>query len=744
MKKYGTDPELDKLVDSDDFEDRIKAAEQDYGLDKLINDENLDVRKAVAEQCYGLNKLIYDKAWLVRREVARQGYGLNRLIYDNDWHVRKAVAWQGYGLNTLITDRDSSVIDAVDDYLREHNYKSVFDWAKDNNVDISIEEWLNSDDWSERYRYIIAKAGYYLDILVNDENEDIRKIVAEQGYGLDKLMFDEDYTVRKAVTDYLKEHNYKSVFDWAKDNNVDLDIDEWLNSDDSDKREQVAKYGYRLDILINDKDKYVREEVAKQGFGLNILINDTNIFGALEAAKEYLKEHNYKSVFDWAKDHNVDINIDEWLNSNDWTKRCEVAYYGYKLDKLITDRDPSVSKAVYKYLREHNYNSIFDWARDNNVDINIDEWLNSDDWDKRCVVARQGYRLDKLVNDENECIFNVVYEYVKEHNYKSVFNWAKENNIDIDIDEWINSNDWYKRYEVAEQGYGLNKLIYDEHRYVRCAVYDYLKEHNYKSVLDWAKDNNVDVDLDEWLNSDDQYKRGQVAKYGYRLDKLINDKDSDIREVANDYLREHNYKSVFEWAKENNIDLDIEEWLNSDDQCKREQVAKQGYKLNKLVYDKDWYVCEAAKNYLKEQNLTIDEWLKQNEKIRSTIQNLKDFIYKVEDSSKIKVETSYDSVDKFFEDTTDESYEVNEFIVLITADTKIPLIKLEKTKSKDKNVFKFIVDIDEIGFTINNIFYTEEKFNQLLQSTIDTLREYSQLSKYSQFSKYVDELEQCL
>ena len=828
MKKYGTDPELDKLVDSDDFEDRIKAAEQDYGLDKLINDENLDVRKAVAEQCYGLNKLIYDKAWLVRREVARQGYGLNRLIYDNDWHVRKAVAWQGYGLNTLITDRDSSVIDAVDDYLREHNYKSVFDWAKDNNVDISIEEWLNSDDWSERYRYIIAKAGYYLDILVNDENEDIRKIVAEQGYGLDKLMFDEDYTVRKSVTDYLKEHNYKSVFDWAKDNNVDLDIDEWLNSDDSDKREQVAKYGYRLDILINDKDKYVREEVAKQGFGLNILINDTNIFGALEAAKEYLKEHNYKSVFEWAKDNNVDINIDEWLNSNDWTKRCEVAYYGYKLDKLITDRDPSVSKAVYKYLREHNYNSIFDWARDNNVDINIDEWLNSDDWDKRCVVARQGYRLDKLVNDENEWvrtavydylnehnyksifdwakdnnvdldidewlnsdnwtkryavakqgyglnklvndensdvryvvakqgygldklvndkdkfIFNVVYEYVKEHNYKSVFNWAKENNIDIDIDEWINSNDWYKRYEVAEQGYGLNKLIYDEHRYVRCAVYDYLKEHNYKSVLDWAKDNNVDVDLDEWLNSDDQYKRGQVAKYGYRLDKLINDKDSDIREVANDYLREHNYKSVFEWAKENNIDLDIEEWLNSDDQCKREQVAKQGYKLNKLVYDKDWYVCEAAKNYLKEQNLTIDEWLKQNEKIRSTIQNLKDFIYKVEDSSKIKVETSYDSVDKFFEDTTDESYEVNEFIVLITADTKIPLIKLEKNKSKNKNVFKFIVDIDEIGFTINNIFYTEEKFNQLLQSTIDTLREYSQLSKYSQFSKYVDELEQYL
>ena len=34
MRKYGTDPKWDKLVDSNNREDRIKAAEQDYGLDK--------------------------------------------------------------------------------------------------------------------------------------------------------------------------------------------------------------------------------------------------------------------------------------------------------------------------------------------------------------------------------------------------------------------------------------------------------------------------------------------------------------------------------------------------------------------------------------------------------------------------------------------------------------------------------------------------------------------------------------
>ena len=32
MKKYGTDPRLDKLVDSDDYADRLKVARQRKGL----------------------------------------------------------------------------------------------------------------------------------------------------------------------------------------------------------------------------------------------------------------------------------------------------------------------------------------------------------------------------------------------------------------------------------------------------------------------------------------------------------------------------------------------------------------------------------------------------------------------------------------------------------------------------------------------------------------------------------------
>ena len=85
------------------------------------------------------------------------------------------------------------------------------------------------------------------------------------------------------------------------------------------------------------------------------------------------------------------------------------------------------------------------------------------------------------------------------------------------------------------------------------------------------------------------------------------------------------------------------------------------------------------------------------------------------------------------------SYENNELLTILTADTKIPLIKLEKTTKDGKNCYKFLVDItneDDDNFTIKSII--SSKVNQLLESTINALKE------YPQFSKYADDLENCL
>ena len=140
---YGTNPEKDKMVESNYWGDRLEMVKEGYGLDVLINDENKWVRATVARQGCGLNILINDEHWYVRAAIAEQGYYLNILINDKNWRVRTAVAEQGYGL----------------------------------------------------------------DILINDEDCDVRTAIAKQGYGLDVLINDEDWKVREAVKNYLTSHN---------------------------------------------------------------------------------------------------------------------------------------------------------------------------------------------------------------------------------------------------------------------------------------------------------------------------------------------------------------------------------------------------------------------------------------------------------------------------------------------------------------------------------------------------------
>ena len=245
---YGTDPEKDKMVKSDDWEDRLEMAEEGYGLDILINDE--------------------------------------------DWEVRTMVAKQGYGLNVLINDENYGVLKATLNYLRKNNL-TLAEWCNQNNKGIDLrklayspypeariaaiksgyvykeneiyigpdckytpygtnpekDKMVKSNYWRDRLR--MAKEGYGLNILINDGDYDIRREVANQGYGLNILINDEDYDVRIAV----------------------------------------AEQGYGLDILINDENLYVRKVVADQGYGLDTLINDKDWY-VRKAVKNHLTSHN--------------------------------------------------------------------------------------------------------------------------------------------------------------------------------------------------------------------------------------------------------------------------------------------------------------------------------------------------------------------------------------------------------------------------------------------------------------------
>lgn len=121
--------------------------------------------------------------------------------------------------------------------------------------------------------------------------------------------------------------------------------------------------------------------------------------------------------------------------------------------------------------------------------------------------------------------------------------------------------------------------------------------------------------------------------------------------------------------------------------------------------------------------------------------DLKDFIYKVDDTDTLKVQSNYESVESFFADNSDASYSDNESIVILAVDTKLPIIKLEKQFVNNEKAFKFIVDIktkDEDQFMIKTTIDSKEKFVSLLESTINSLKE------FELFYKYADALEDCL
>ena len=259
-----------------------------------------------------------------------------------------------------------------------------------------------------------------------------------------------------------------------------------------------------------------------------------------------------------------------------------------------------------------------------------------------------------------------------------------------DVNDLVHHENFQVRLEAASHGYGLNVLVNDEDCYVRTAV----AEQGYG--------------LDILVYDEDWYVREAVAQQGYGLDILINDKDSDVRK----------------------------------------EVANNGYGLDILINDWSSSVREAVDDYLKEHGYkSVDAWAKANpDKVYGTIDtkttdDIKDFVYKIDDSNILKLESSYESIEAFFNDSSIESYESNETLVILAVDTKVPLIKLEKSIKDDKQVYKFIVDItndDDDRFLVNSIILSKDKFSQLLESTINALKE------YSQFYKYAEDLENCL
>ena len=137
------------------------------------------------------------------------------------------------------------------------------------------------------------------------------------------------------------------------------------------------------------------------------------------------------------------------------------------------------------------------------------------------------------------------------------------------------------------------------------------------------------------------------------------------------------------------------------------------------------------------EKFSCDEDLSNDGEIKKVVQ---DFIYSVNDSNKLTTQTECDSIDEFFSEPVKNDIKLDTLIIC-SVDTKEPLIKLQKVEVKDKTEFKFIVDIineDDDSFTFKSIIKSQDQLNQLIQQTVEALKQ------YPKFNKYVDDLEEYL
>lgn len=410
-KRYGKIRDFDEMVDSEDYQVRIKAAGLGYGLDKLINDQSPSVRRVVASQGYGICKLESDPSWKVRTEVMKKGDDSGKFVSDTDPRVRVEVAKnfnecveKDMVARILANDEDPRVraeIVGQEDFLYYYHDYGAFE-----------------KDVDETVRSAVAKQGYWLHILANDESEMVRSSVKE--YLENANMTLDEWKTNTMSNPYLASR-------------MGLGLEELASHEEGSVRSVVARKGYGLSKLINDEKGYVREEVAKQGYGLDTLINDKDFNVRKEVAMQGYGLDTLVSDINWDVRRvvaSMGFGLSTLVHDATSLVRATVANQGYGLDRLVSDESYGVRAAVARkgyrldiLVDDESYEVRKEVARQG---YGLGVLVFDENEHVRCQVANHGYGLDVLTKDESEWVKANAWNYL-EHNGLTLEEWKEQN-----------------------------------------------------------------------------------------------------------------------------------------------------------------------------------------------------------------------------------------------------------------------------------------------------------------------------
>ena len=226
----------------------------------------------------------------------------------------------------------------------------------------------------------------------------------------------------------------------------------------------------------------------------------------------------------------------------------------------------------------------------------------------------------------------------------------------------------------------------------------------------------------------------------FYLVETINDMFMGAHQMLLDFKNdEYHWDLFFIFSKDKTSDyLDVGDITNLTDENTdfKSHNSKDVFKILNYWSEPGWY--ENREDFVEKILNKKDTYY-----IESQVEKVtKDFIYKINDSKKLKIEMyNYNNIDEYFNDDSNDSYENHESINIISIDTKETIISFEKAIINDEKVCKFIVNVtnmDGDNFSVNAILKTKEQLNQLVVNTANALKQ------YPEFSKYAEDLESCI
>lgn len=179
--------------------DEEDIARYESALAVLIHDEYAEVRKAIAHYGYGLNELVTDDNADVVLEVMKHGVVNADLVHHADKRVRAEMARLGHGIETLIHDLDETVRHAAISFLLDEiNSQNQFTEVKRNELLNSVQ-----DDKSWDVQMLLLKHGYrneaFIQKVINSKHLQSIRVLIELGIGLDELLTHPSPEVRSAL-----------------------------------------------------------------------------------------------------------------------------------------------------------------------------------------------------------------------------------------------------------------------------------------------------------------------------------------------------------------------------------------------------------------------------------------------------------------------------------------------------------------------------------------------------------------